>query len=117
MIPQTLEAESTSSNYVKSEIESVAESESEIESSVSSSVSSNPQDEGGLESKKKLRGVRSIRLIRLSSLRSSTKGCKSHNENIDSQMLDESPNYMKATSSSHAKESFQASFLFFSFSY
>ena len=47
MIPQTLEAESTSSNYVKSETESVAESESEIESSVSSSVSRNPQDEGG----------------------------------------------------------------------
>ena len=109
MIPQTLEAESASSNHEKSETESVAETES--------SVSSSPQDESGLESKKKLRGVRSIRLIRLSSMRSSTKGSKSHNENIDSQMLDASPNYMKATSSSHAKESFQASFLFFSFSY
>ena len=65
MIPQKLEAESTSSNYVKSETESVAESESETESSVSSSVSRNPQDEGGMESKKKLKGLRSIRLIRL----------------------------------------------------
>ncbi|KAI9121706.1 hypothetical protein K1719_008739 [Acacia pycnantha] len=114
MIPQTFETDSTSSSYAKSETESVAETEY----SVSSSVSSNPQDGGRLEPRKKLKGLRSIRLLRLSSMRSSTKGPKSRNENIDSQssgqhssveMSDASPNYMKATSSSHAKESFQSS--------
>ncbi|KAK4272475.1 hypothetical protein QN277_021029 [Acacia crassicarpa] len=114
MIPQTFETDSTSSSYAKSETESVAETEY----SVSSSVSSNPQEGGRLEPMKKLKGLRSIRLLRLLSMRSSNKGPKSRNENIDSQspgqhssveMSDASPNYMKATSSSHAKESFQSS--------
>lgn len=110
MIPQTFETESTSSYYAKSETESMPETES--------SVSSNPQDGGRSEPKKKLKGLRSMRLLRLSSVRSSIKGPKSRYENIDSQsserpssveMSDASPNYMKATSSSHAKESFQGS--------
>ncbi|XP_028761441.1 calmodulin binding protein PICBP [Neltuma alba] len=110
MIHQTFETESTSSSYAKSETDGMPETES--------SVSSNLQDGGRLEPKKKLKGLRSIRLQRLSSMRSSIKGPKSRNENIDSQssgrhssvvMSDASPNYMKATNSSHSKESFQSS--------
>lgn len=86
------------------------------------SVSSQPENRGRLESKKKLKKVRSIRLVRLPSKRSSTRGGRPQYDplSIDTkslegptpiEMADASPNYMKATSSSHAKDSFQVSFL------
>ncbi|KAL5154813.1 Calmodulin binding protein PICBP [Glycine soja] len=82
------------------------------------SVSSQPENRGRLESKKKLKKVRSIRLVRLPSKRSSTRGGRPQYDplSIDTkslegptpiEMADASPNYMKATSSSHAKDSFQ----------
>lgn len=79
---------------------------------------------GKLESKKKLKKVRSIRLARLSSMRSSTatRGGKNQYDNLSIlssdetesleqptpiEVVDASPNYMKGTSSSHAKDNFQ----------
>lgn len=77
---------------------------------------------GKLESKKKLKKVRSIRLARLSSIRSSTRGGKNQYDNLSIlssdetqsleqptpiEVVDASPNYMKGTSSSHAKDNFQ----------
>lgn len=90
-------------------------------------ASSQPGNRGRLESMKKLKKLRSIRLVRLPSKRSSTRGGRYQHDNnlsilssIDTEslegptpieMADASPNYMKATSSSHAKDSFQVSLL------
>lgn len=121
MVPQTYETESNGSNYAKSE---TSESMPETESSVCSSVSGEPQKRVGSEPKKKLKGVWSGRLLRLSSMRSSSRRPRSsHYDNLSqsseqpssNEMLDASPHYMNATSSSHAKESFQASFRIFKF--
>ncbi|XP_027350083.1 calmodulin binding protein PICBP-like isoform X2 [Abrus precatorius] len=86
------------------------------------SISSLPENRGRLESKRKLKKVRSIRLGRLSSMRSSTRRGKPQYDDLiilssvgteslegptPIDMADASPNYMKATSSSHAKDSFQ----------
>ncbi|KAL2320695.1 hypothetical protein Fmac_029664 [Flemingia macrophylla] len=71
---------------------------------------------GRLEPKKKLKKVRSIRLLRLPSKRSSARGVRSQYDNLSIlssigteslEMPDASPNYMKATSSSHAKDSLE----------
>ncbi|TKY62673.1 calmodulin binding [Spatholobus suberectus] len=85
------------------------------------SVCSQPENRR-LESKKKLKKMRSIRLLRLPSKRSTTRGGRPQYDNLSIlssvdteslerptpiEMADASPNYMKATSSSHAKDSFQ----------
>lgn len=76
------------------------------------SVFNQPEKKGKWESKKKLKKVRSIRLHRLSSMRSSTRGgteCSEQPSPIE--VADASPNYMKATTCSDAKDSFQVSLL------
>ncbi|KAK7284068.1 hypothetical protein RJT34_18805 [Clitoria ternatea] len=78
---------------------------------IEESVSIQAENRGRLEFKKKLKKVRSIRLVRLSSMRSSTREGKAQygteSLEIPIEMGDASPNYMKGTSSSHAKDSFQ----------
>lgn len=85
------------------------------------SVSIQQENRGKLDSKKKLKKVRSIRLQRLS------KGGKPQHDNLSIlssvtregseeqtpvEMTDASPSYMKGTtSSSHSKDGFQVSFL------
>lgn len=86
------------------------------------SFSNNYAKSESVAGKKKLKKVRSIRLLRFPSMRSSSGGRRSQYENLymlssvatetsnqptPIQMSDSSPNYMKGTSSSHAKESFQ----------
>lgn len=86
------------------------------------SVASQSGNRGRLESMKKVKKVRSIRLVRLPSKRSFTRGGRHQHDNLSIfssvdteslegstsvEMADASPNYMKATSSSHAKDSFQ----------
>ena len=115
MINPKVETEGINSNYAESEC--VPETED--------SVPSQQENRGRLESKKKLKKVRSIRLHRLSSMRSSTRRGRSQHENLPIlssigtessegpapiEMSDASPHYMKGTSSSHAKESFQVKF-------
>ena len=95
----------TESNEAKSETGSTEDS-----------VFCQPVNGGRSEISKKLR---SIRLKRISSKKSSRRGSASQSESPSMlssaetgtpiEISDSSPNYMKATSSSHAKESFQAS--------
>ncbi|KAJ1404166.1 Calmodulin-binding domain, plant [Sesbania bispinosa] len=114
MINQKVETEGSYSNY---------DAKSQSVFGAEESVSSQPERTGRLESKKKIKKVRSIRLHRLSSMRSSTRGWKPHDDNLSILssdgtessghptsigMADGSPNYMKATSSSHAKDGFQS---------
>jgi len=95
--------------------------ESQGVSGTDESVSSQPENRR-LESKKKLKKVRSIRLVRLPSKRSSARGRPQYDhhlsilssvstENLEGvtppDMADASPHYMKGTSSSHAKDSVQ----------
>jgi hypothetical protein len=69
-------------------------------------------DRGGTEPKRKLKKLRSIKLSRLPSQRSSTRRSKFRNDHLPVTLSEASPNYMKATNSSDArKESLQASFL------
>ncbi|KAK7396202.1 hypothetical protein VNO78_17036 [Psophocarpus tetragonolobus] len=97
------------------------DTESQRVSVTDESVSNQPENRR-VESKKKLKKVRSIRLVRLPSKRSSTRGGRPQYDNlsilssVDTQSLegptpldlaDASPNYMKATSSSHAKDGLQ----------
>jgi len=81
------------------------ESEDVIESD--QSVSSHQEYIGKLESKKKMKKVRSMKLQRLSS-----RGRKSHYDHKvrTTDVVEASPNYMKATGSSHAKDGFQVMF-------
>jgi hypothetical protein len=68
-------------------------------------------DRGGTEPKRKLKKLRSIKLSRLPSQRSSTRRSKFRNDHHPVTLSEASPNYMKATNSSDArKESLQASF-------
>jgi len=78
------------------------ESEDVIESE--ESVSSNQEK---LESKKKMKKVRSMKLQRLTS-----RGRKLHYDPKvrTTDVVEASPNYMKATGSSHAKDGFQVMF-------
>ncbi|KAK7336494.1 hypothetical protein VNO77_17036 [Canavalia gladiata] len=86
------------------------------------SISKQPENRGRLESKKKAKKVKSIRLVRLSSMRSFSRGMKPRHDNLSIlsfvgteslegptpiEMADASPSYMKATSSSHARDGFQ----------
>ncbi|XP_014489767.1 interaptin [Vigna radiata var. radiata] len=94
--------------------------ESQGVSGTDESVSSQSENRR-LESKKKLKKVRSIRLVRLPSKRSSIRGRPQYDhlsilssvstENLEGvtplDMADASPHYMKGTSSSHAKDSVQ----------
>ncbi|KAL9331526.1 hypothetical protein ACSQ67_001136 [Phaseolus vulgaris] len=95
--------------------------ESQGVSGTDESVSSQPENRR-LESKKKLKKVRSIRrLVRLPSKGSSTRGRPQYDhlsipssvstDNLEGvtplDMADASPHYMKGTSSSHAKDSVQ----------
>ncbi|RDX92636.1 hypothetical protein CR513_25191, partial [Mucuna pruriens] len=93
----------------------------ETEGNHSDYAESQTGNRGRLESKKKLKKVRSIRLVRLPSKRSSTRGKPLYDNlsilsSVDTEclerptpleMADASPNYMKGTSSSHAKDSLQ----------
>ncbi|KAE9585251.1 hypothetical protein Lal_00017990 [Lupinus albus] len=63
--------------------------------------SNNHAKSESVEGKKKLKKVRSIRLVRCKSMKSFIR------ENKNLSISDASHNYMKGTSSSHAKESFQ----------
>jgi len=98
--------------------------ESQGVSGTDESVSSQPENRR-LESKKKLKKVRSIRrLVRLPSKGSSTRGRPQYDhlsipssvstDNLEGvtplDMADASPHYMKGTSSSHAKDSVQVIF-------
>ncbi|CAL0326613.1 unnamed protein product [Lupinus luteus] len=69
------------------------------------SFSNNDAKSESVQGKKKLKKVRSIRLVKCSSMKSSIREKNSQHENLF--ISDASPNYMKGTSSSHAKESFQ----------
>ncbi|MED6184708.1 hypothetical protein PIB30_050084 [Stylosanthes scabra] len=99
------------------------EVESESVPETEDSVSFHQENIGRLGSVKRLKKMRSIRLHRLSSMRSTNRRGKSKHENLSIlssfatessempiasiQISDSSPHYMKGTSSSHAKESFQ----------
>lgn len=69
------------------------------------SVSSNQEK---LESKKKMKKVRSMKLQRLSSR--GRKPQYDHKVRTTEMVEEASPNYMKATGSSHAKDGFQVMF-------
>ncbi|GAU17919.1 hypothetical protein TSUD_330430 [Trifolium subterraneum] len=87
-----------------------AEIESQDMIEADESVSSHQENRGKFESKKKMKKVRSMKLQRLSS-----RGRKPQHDYKFSilssvgtvEVADASPNYMKGTSSSHAKDSFQ----------
>ncbi|KAE8098692.1 hypothetical protein FH972_016736 [Carpinus fangiana] len=62
-------------------------------------------DRGGTEPKRKLKKFRSIKLSRLPSLRSSsTRRSKLRHDHLPVMLSDASPNYMKATNSSDARQ-------------
>ncbi|KAL1312489.1 hypothetical protein HN51_039099 [Arachis hypogaea] len=99
------------------------EVESESVPETEDSLSFQHESIGRLGSGKKLKKMRSIRFPRFSSMRSTNRRGKSKHENLSIlssfatessempttpiEMSDSSPHYMKGTSSSHAKESFQ----------
>ncbi|KAI4300851.1 hypothetical protein L6164_034181 [Bauhinia variegata] len=115
MIHQKIESEeATYGSHAKSEGTSIPEDP----------VSSEPEKNGRWEPKIKLKKLRSIRIYRVSSIGSSTRSAKYRSlaspmaSSVDTEnserrnpieMSDASPHYMKGTSSSHAKESFQSS--------
>lgn len=97
--------------------DSISSAESEMLSETNGNESSfyqkqDSSDRGGTEPKRKLKKLRSIKLSRLPSQRSSTRRSKLRYDHLPVILSDASPNYMKATNSSDAKkESLQASFL------